>query len=62
MNPIGPDGDQRYMQANLTTMQGIAASAAQPQPAALPAPEPEPAAPPEPPAPRARKPSTRKRK
>jgi HK97 family phage portal protein len=27
MNPIGPDGDQRYMQANLTTMQGIAASA-----------------------------------
>lgn len=27
MNPIGPDGDQRYMQANLTTMQGIAADA-----------------------------------
>jgi len=27
MNPIGPDGDQRYMQMNLTTMQGIAASA-----------------------------------
>jgi hypothetical protein len=28
MNPIGPDGDQRYMQANLTTMQGLAATAA----------------------------------
>jgi hypothetical protein len=28
MNPIGPDGDQRYMQMNLTTMQGIAATAA----------------------------------
>jgi HK97 family phage portal protein len=28
MNPIGPDGDQRYMQMNLTTMQGIAAEAA----------------------------------
>jgi hypothetical protein len=27
MNPIGPDGDQRYMQMNLTTMQGIAAEA-----------------------------------
>ena len=27
MNPIGPDGDQRYMQMNLTTMQGIAATA-----------------------------------
>lgn len=60
MNPIGPDGDQRYMQANLTTMQGIAASAAQPQPAEqLPEqnPQPEPAAP----APRARR-TTRKRK
>jgi HK97 family phage portal protein len=28
MNPIGPEGDQRYMQMNLTTMQGIAATAA----------------------------------
>ena len=28
MNPIGPEGDQRYMQMNLTTMQGIAADAA----------------------------------
>lgn len=28
MNPIGPEGDQRYMQSNLTTMQGIAADAA----------------------------------
>jgi phage portal protein BeeE len=27
MNPIGPEGDQRYMQMNLTTMQGIAADA-----------------------------------
>jgi hypothetical protein len=27
MNPIGPEGDQRYMQMNLTTMQGIAATA-----------------------------------
>ena len=27
MNPIGPDGDQRYMQMNLTTMQGIASAA-----------------------------------
>ena len=27
MNPIGADGDQRYMQMNLTTMQGIAATA-----------------------------------
>lgn len=27
MNPIGPEGDQRYMQSNLTTMQGIAADA-----------------------------------
>ena len=28
MNPIGPEGDQRYMQLNMTTMQGIAADAA----------------------------------
>jgi HK97 family phage portal protein len=28
MNPIGADGDQRYMQMNLTTMQGIASAAA----------------------------------
>lgn len=28
MNPIGPAGDERYMQMNLTTMQGIAATAA----------------------------------
>jgi HK97 family phage portal protein len=28
MNPIGAEGDQRYMQMNLTTMQGIAADAA----------------------------------
>jgi HK97 family phage portal protein len=28
MNPIGPEGDQRYMQANLTTMEGIASDAA----------------------------------
>ena len=28
MNPIGPEGDQRYLQANLTTMEGIAATAA----------------------------------
>jgi HK97 family phage portal protein len=27
MNPIGPAGDERYMQMNLTTMQGIAATA-----------------------------------
>jgi HK97 family phage portal protein len=30
MNPIGPEGDQRYMQMNLTTMQGIAAEAVVP--------------------------------
>ena len=28
MNPIGPEGDQRYMQLNMTTMQGIALDAA----------------------------------
>jgi HK97 family phage portal protein len=28
MNPIGPEGDQRYMQLNMTTMQGIASDAA----------------------------------
>jgi len=43
MNPIGPDGDQRYMQMNLTTMQGIAAEAAgnagEPVPAADTAPQ-----------------------
>ncbi|NBW23201.1 MAG: phage portal protein, partial [Caulobacteraceae bacterium] len=27
MNPIGPEGDQRYMQMNMTTMQGIAKDA-----------------------------------
>jgi hypothetical protein len=30
MNPIGPEGDQRYMQMNLTTMQGIASEASAP--------------------------------
>jgi len=43
MNPIGPEGDQRYMQMNLTTMQGIAAEAAgnagEPVPAADTAPQ-----------------------
>jgi hypothetical protein len=59
MNPIGPEGDQRYMQANLTTMEGIAATAAsageseQPPaepvpPGVVPAPEPPNPAPPAP--------------
>ena len=43
MNPIGPEGDQRFLQSNLTTMQGIAANAAgnagEPVPAADTAPQ-----------------------
>jgi hypothetical protein len=67
MNPIGPDGDQRYMQMNLTTMQGIAATAAagnagEPALAAEPVLAADPMNEPAAPAPRARKPSTRKRK
>jgi hypothetical protein len=77
MNPIGPDGDQRYMQMNLTTMQGIAATAAagnagepapadnQPQSytdALLAGPPPSNDTPVKPATPRARKPSTRKQK
>lgn len=76
MNPIGPDGDQRYMQMNLTTMQGIAADASvgnagDPMPADnLPIShtdellngETPKEGPVKPATPRARKPSTRKRK
>jgi hypothetical protein len=65
MNPIGPEGDQRYMQANLTTMEGIAATAASSGEPADPATEPPlpgPAAEPENPKPAPPAPTRSRRK